>query len=134
MHLTKLDFLNRFSVEEKVAILTAAESSAELKVYLFDFNNSDVIDLTDAETVTAVNMLETAGLIATGRAAEILTCPTDTNDHVLVLVSGTTFHCTNKCQQDITFSAFGEGYPSVDESGNPPLNPEQWMGPCETPN
>ncbi|MGZ5545085.1 MAG: hypothetical protein ACXWIU_10455 [Limisphaerales bacterium] len=70
--LTKRAFLERFTPAERVAIRTAAQSSVAIQDYLELVNVSDNIDLTYSTTIAGVQELETAGLIAAGRAAEIL--------------------------------------------------------------
>ena len=87
--LTKLQFRNLFSPEEKVAIEFASLDNpsasqdvrlqaAGLRVFLADVESATPepdgtsIDLDDPRTVAGVNALESYGLIATGRAAEIL--------------------------------------------------------------
>lgn len=70
--LTKLQFRNRFTMDEKAALYTAAESNAMLRIFLDDLNAAENIDLDDPATVGAVNALEHLGIIGSGRAAEIL--------------------------------------------------------------
>lgn len=70
--LTKLEYLRRFTVEERVAIRAAAEQNAVLADYLQLMELAQDINTSDADTVAAVTMLEQAGLIAVGRAQEIL--------------------------------------------------------------
>jgi hypothetical protein len=70
--LSKLDFLNRFTVDERVAIRTAAQSNAQVADYLGLLDAAQTVDLTDARTTAGVQALEAAGLIAQGRAAQIL--------------------------------------------------------------
>ena len=86
---TKLQFRNLFTSDEKVAIEFASLDNpngtqeerlqaAELRVFLADVESATPetdgtsIDLDDSRMVTGVNALETYRLIATGRAAEIL--------------------------------------------------------------
>ena len=69
---TKLEYLRRFTGEERVTIRTVAKSNAVLEDYLALLELAEEVNLDDADTVGAVSMLEGAGLIATGRAAEIL--------------------------------------------------------------
>ena len=86
---TKLQFRNLLSTEEKVAIEIASLDnpggtpedrlkSAGLRVFLADVESATPepdgtsIDLDDQRTVFWVNALESYGLIATGRAAEVL--------------------------------------------------------------
>jgi hypothetical protein len=70
--LTKREFLERFTADERVAIRTAAQGSMAVQDYLELVNVSDEIDLTYATTIGGVQALEGAGLIGEGRAAEIL--------------------------------------------------------------
>ena len=69
---SKLAYLRRFASEERVAIRAAAKVNPVLEDYMALLELSEEISLDDPDTVTAVQMLESAGLIATGRAAEIL--------------------------------------------------------------
>lgn len=71
-YITRLAFRSRLTNEEKVAIYTAAESSVQLKVFLDDLASATYVDLTRPDTIAGINFLETAGLVASGRAAEIL--------------------------------------------------------------
>ena len=87
--LTKLQFRNRFTAAEKRAIEFASLDNpsasqedrlkaADLRVFLADVEaatpepDGTSIDLDDPRTVAGVNALESYGLIATGRATEIL--------------------------------------------------------------
>ena len=70
--LTKLEYLRRFTVEERVAIRAAAEQNAVLADYLQLMELAQYINTGDPDTIDAVQMLEQSGLIAAGRAAEIL--------------------------------------------------------------
>jgi hypothetical protein len=89
VRLTKLEFRDRFTVQEKVGIEFASLDapaapledrlrSAQLRVFMDDIANATpdpdgrAINLGDPRTIAAVQMLEGAGLIAPGRAAEIL--------------------------------------------------------------
>ena len=69
---TKLEYLRRFNQDERIAIRAAAEASPQLQDYMALLELSGEISLDDPDTVAAVNMLEMVGLIAAGRAAEIL--------------------------------------------------------------
>jgi hypothetical protein len=73
--ITRLAMRNRFTFAEKVAIETAAQSSASIKVYLDDLAASTFVDLSRPDTQAGVQLLESEGIIATGRASEILTNP-----------------------------------------------------------
>ena len=70
--LTKLEYLRRFTVDERVAIRAAAEQNAVLADYLQLMELAQDINTGDADTIAAVTMLEQAGLIAAGRAQEVL--------------------------------------------------------------
>lgn len=69
---SRLAFMQRFTADERVAIRTAAQSSPAVQDYLELLNVSEEIDLTHALTVAGVQQLEAGGLLAVGRAAEIL--------------------------------------------------------------
>ncbi len=70
--LSRLEFLRRFTEAEMEAIVTAAEQSPALKTALLKWQTAEGIVVTDPETVAGVNALEIAGLLAAGRAGEIL--------------------------------------------------------------
>jgi hypothetical protein len=71
--ISKLDYMNRFTDAELVAIYTAAKTNINVEIWLEKFKLAAEINLDDARTSAGLQVLETAGLIATGRAAEILT-------------------------------------------------------------
>lgn len=70
--LTKLEYMNRFTDAELAAIYTAAKTVIAVEVWLEKFKLSTDIELTDPRTVSGVQALEDAGLLAEGRADEIL--------------------------------------------------------------
>lgn len=70
--LTKLAFIDRFTDAELLAIRTAAKTVPEVELWLWRFERAEDIDLSDQRTISGVQGLETAGLLAEGRAAEIL--------------------------------------------------------------
>lgn len=70
--LTKLEYLRRFTGEERITIRTAAKSNAVLEDYLSMLELAEEINTGDADTIGAVNMLEQVGLIGVGRANEVL--------------------------------------------------------------
>lgn len=85
-HITKLAFRNRFTRAEKVALEMAAldnpaatmaqrQQSAALRADLKDQEGATFIDLDRADTRAGVQALEAAGLIAAGRALQILDAP-----------------------------------------------------------
>ena len=77
LRLTKLEFRNQFSFAEKQAIYTAARSVVDVEIFLDDLMAAEYIDVDSAETIGGVQALETATLIGTGRADEILAGVTD---------------------------------------------------------
>ena len=70
--ITKLEYLRRFTTDERVAIRAAAAANPVLDDYLKLMELAQEINTGDPDTIAAVTMLEQAGLIATGRAQEIL--------------------------------------------------------------
>lgn len=83
-HITKLAFRNRFTSTEKINIELAAlddptasaqqrQNAALVRVYVKDIDAATFIDLDRQETKDGVQNLETVGLLAAGRANEILT-------------------------------------------------------------
>jgi len=70
--ITRLQFLKRFTDAEMQAIVAAAETNAMLKAALLKWQTAEGIVLTDPATKAGVQALEIAGLIAAGRAAQIL--------------------------------------------------------------
>lgn len=84
--ITKLAFRNRFTKAEKAGIEFAAlddptapiaqrQQAAALRSDLKDQEQATFIDLDDPDTRTGVLTLEAVGLIAAGRAVEILDAP-----------------------------------------------------------
>ncbi len=83
VRITKLAFRNRFTTTEKATLEFAASDDpalpaatrqfkAILRAYLNDVNAATYVDLTRADTKQGVGMLEQYGLIAAGRASQIL--------------------------------------------------------------
>lgn len=84
--ITRLAFRNRFTLAEKTGLELASidnpaadmptrQQSAMLRAYLADVAAASFIDLARPDTRAGVQVLETAGLLAAGRAAEILDAP-----------------------------------------------------------
>lgn len=69
---SKVEYLRRFTSDERIAIRQAATVSPVLDDYLEMLKLAEEINLDDADTMAAVNMLEHGGLLSAGRAAEIL--------------------------------------------------------------
>lgn len=70
--LTKLEFLDRFTDSELLAVREASKTAPEVELWLWRFDRADGITLSDSRTVAGVQALEASGLIAKGRAAQIL--------------------------------------------------------------
>jgi hypothetical protein len=70
--LTKKQFLDRFTASEYAAVRAAAAQNATLDFYWQKLMVAESVYLSNAETQAGVQMLEAAGLIAAGRATEIL--------------------------------------------------------------
>ena len=68
--LTQLEFLRRFSAEERIAIRSS--DNPIIVDFLHLLNLAQEIKTDDPDTIAGVNYLETLNLIAEGRAAEIL--------------------------------------------------------------
>ena len=69
---TKLEFFDRFTDAEQIAIYDAAKTVTAIQVWLDKFKLASDIDVTDPRTIAGIQALEAAGLLAAGRAAEIL--------------------------------------------------------------
>ncbi len=70
--ISPLAFRNRFTMDEKVAIYSAAKSSVAIEVWLADLQVATEINLSHVQTIAGVQALEAYGLIGAGRAAQIL--------------------------------------------------------------
>ena len=92
--ITKLAFRNRFKTAEKVMLEIASldnpastmaqrQQAAALRVNLADTAAAVFIDLSRADTRAGVQMLEAAGLLAAGRALQILDAPVQPSERPL---------------------------------------------------
>ena len=70
--LTRRAYLGLFTQEERVAVRVAAKNFPALEDYLELLSIAEYVDLDDPDVEAGLTALETAGLIAPGRAAEIL--------------------------------------------------------------
>jgi hypothetical protein len=75
MRITKLAFKQRFTADERIAIREAAAVNPQIYDFEDLVNAATYIDLSRADTISAVNAIEQAGLIAEGRAIEIIGPP-----------------------------------------------------------
>jgi len=69
---SKLEYLRRFTQDERIAIRAAAKQVPQLDDYLELLALASEVRSDDPDIVAALAMLEGAGLIAAGRAQEIL--------------------------------------------------------------
>jgi hypothetical protein len=70
--LSKLEFLELFTADERIAVRQARGSSAALDDYLYLMELANEVDLDNPKTQGGLMMLEQAGILASGRAQEIL--------------------------------------------------------------
>ena len=73
--ITRLAFRQRFTLAEKVAIETAAETDATTRVMLKDQEAASYIDLNRQDTINGINYLVSEGHLTAARGEEILTTP-----------------------------------------------------------
>ena len=69
---SKKEFLLKFTPAEYAAISAAAKVDSTIDYYWTLFMVAENVLRTDPATIGGINALESAGLLATGRAAEIL--------------------------------------------------------------
>ena len=70
--LTRLEFRNQFTMAEKQALYTAAQSNVDVQIFLDDVNAAEYIETSDAATVAGLDALVSAGLLTQARADEVL--------------------------------------------------------------
>lgn len=70
--LTKLEYMERFTDEELGTIFTVAKQSVAVEVWLEKFKLASEINLDDPRILGGLQALESAGILATGRAMEII--------------------------------------------------------------
>ena len=80
MRITGLAFKNRMTAEERKAIRRAAATDEDVQDFVDLANSATHIDLSLQQTIDSVNALEQFGLIAEGRAAEILSPPVNEDE------------------------------------------------------
>ena len=70
--LTKLAFMNRFTMEELAAIYTAAKTAVLVEVFLDKLKLAEEVNLSDAQTISGLQALAVSGLLTEARVQEIL--------------------------------------------------------------
>lgn len=71
----RLSFIERFTAAETKLILAAAKVNVDIELYLWKMQQTQDVSLLDPTTIAGVNALEVAGLLAAGRATQILRAP-----------------------------------------------------------
>lgn len=69
--LTKLEYMDRFTDTELAGIYTAAKAVVQVEIWLEKFKLAAEVNLDDPRTLSGLQAMESAGLLAAGRAAEI---------------------------------------------------------------
>jgi len=72
MIISKLEFRNKFTFNEKAAIYAAAETNVAIKVWLDDLASCEQVDLLSTQTQQGLQFLVSVGLLSEARKAEIL--------------------------------------------------------------
>lgn len=70
--LTKLAFMNRFTMEELAAIYTAAKTEVMVEVFMDKLKLAEYVDVTDPQTIAGLQALAASGLLTEARVQEIL--------------------------------------------------------------
>ena len=70
--LTKLAFMNRFTMEELAAIYTAAKTEVMVEVFMDKLKLAEYVDVTDPQTIAGLQALAASGILTEARVQEIL--------------------------------------------------------------
>lgn len=70
--MTRLAFLNLFSLEESLAIYAAASTNTAVTLILDKVRLAEYVDLADPDTITAVTTLRDLGFLSPERAVALL--------------------------------------------------------------
>jgi hypothetical protein len=70
--ITRLAFMNRFTMQELAAIYTAAKTEVMVEVFLEKLKLAEEVNLTDAQTIGGVQALAASGLLSEARVQEVL--------------------------------------------------------------
>ena len=70
--ITKLAFMNRFTMEELAAIYTAAKTEVMVEVFMDRLKLAEYVDVTDPHTRAGLQALAASGLMTEARVQEIL--------------------------------------------------------------
>ena len=66
------DFINRFSVAEQQAIVTATQTNWQLQLWMNKLTASSSVDVTDPRTTGGIQALVSAGLLTAARGVQVL--------------------------------------------------------------
>lgn len=69
---SSLEFLERFTEPEQIAVATATMSNAEVKLWYDKLLAAEFIDITDLRVELGIDALVSAGLLAPARKADLL--------------------------------------------------------------
>ena len=75
--LSILEYLRKFTAEERISIRIAAKTNPILEDYVALLELAEEVRLDDPDIIAAVTMLEQVGLLSQGRAAEVLATSTE---------------------------------------------------------
>ena len=70
--ITKLAFMNRFTMEELAAIYTAAKTEVMVEVFMDRLKLAEYVDVTDPQTRAGLQALAASGLLTEARVQEVL--------------------------------------------------------------
>ncbi len=70
--ITKLAFMNRFTMEELAAIYTAAKTEVMVEVFLDKLKIAEEVNLDDPQTIVGLQALAASGLLTEARVQEVL--------------------------------------------------------------
>lgn len=70
--ISRTEFRNRFTMQEKISIYTAAETNIMVRVWLDDLLSADVVDLNGANVRNGINTLISLNLLTNQRGEEII--------------------------------------------------------------
>ena len=70
--ITKLAFMNRFTMEELAAIYTAAKTEVMVEVFLDKLKLAEHVDVTDPQTRAGLQALAASGLLTEVRVQEVV--------------------------------------------------------------
>ena len=70
--ITKLAFMNRFTMEELAAIYTAAKTEVMVEVFLDKLKIAEEVNLAEAQTIGGLQALAASGLLTEARVQEVL--------------------------------------------------------------